>query len=204
MPLLEDAWKEREEKLYKQIFGDIGLEIYPLSMEIFNRLNADTIDPRWLTHGVFRSPPTKNRKTWAYVTSGMSNPWESESIEEYSGLGVEFIMETDKEEMWAIEVLQTLMAYNILLDIGKMENYLPLDYGNRVPLSLSETIKIMMFTHPINFPNNFSIKSGKVDLLQVVGITLEELEIAKQTSSKELKEIIIRETGGLITRKERT
>jgi hypothetical protein len=61
----------------------------------------------------------------------------------------------------------------------------------------------MMFTHPINVPDSFSIKSGQVDLLQVVGITLAELEAAKKTSSDELKEMIVSNAGGLITSKER-
>jgi hypothetical protein len=134
----------------------------------------------------------------------MSNPWESEIPENYSGLGVEFLMETNEEEMWAVDVLQTLMAYNLLLAVGKMGEYPPLDYGNRVPLALSESIKSMMFTQPVNFPVSFTIKSGMVDLLQVVGITPEELEYAKQTSSEELKEKILRNTGGLVTRKERS
>lgn len=203
MSSLEESWEEREEKAYKQIFGDTGPDIYPLSTEIFDRMNANTVDPRWLTHGVFKCPPTENRKTWAYVTSGMSNPWETESPEEYSGLGVEFLMETNEEEMWAIDVLQTLMAYNLLLAAGKMGDFPPLDYGNRVPLALSEDIKIMMFAYPVNFPESFSMKSGQVDLLQVVGITPAELEVAKQTSSEELKEKIVSKLGGLITSKVR-
>ena len=75
MSFLEECWKEREEISYKDIFGDIGPNIYPLSAQVFNRMNADTIDSRWLTHGVFRCPPTASRKSWAYVTSGMLNPW---------------------------------------------------------------------------------------------------------------------------------
>lgn len=204
MSFLEAAWEEREEKIYKEIFGDCGQGIYPLSTQIFNRMNAKAIDPRWLTHGVFKCPPTSNRKTWAYVTSGMSNPWESEVPEEYSGLGVEFVMETYEEATWAIEVLQTLMAYNLLLSTGQMGEYPPLDYGNRVPLALSEVIKTMLFCHPINFIEYFSIKSGRVDLIQVVGITPEELEVAKKTTSIELIEKIVAKTGGLLTQKERS
>nr|WP_301539369.1 suppressor of fused domain protein [Methylomonas sp. ZR1] len=64
-------------------------------------MSADTVDPRWLTHSVFKCPPAENRKTWAYITSGMSNPWEAESPEEYSGLGVEFLMEANTEAIWA-------------------------------------------------------------------------------------------------------
>jgi Suppressor of fused protein (SUFU) len=133
----------------------------------------------------------------------MSNPWESEVPEEYSGKGVELLMETDEEETWAIEVLQTLMAYNVLIATGHIGNISPLSYGHRLPLAFSSTFKTMMFTQPLNFPNNFSIQSGKVDLLQVVGITASELDAAKQTSSEELKQMLVRMTGGLLTSKDR-
>jgi hypothetical protein len=203
MSFLEESWEQREENSYKEIFGDTGPGIFPLSNEAFDRMNAKGIDPRWLTHGVFKCPPTKKRSTWAYVTSGMSNPWETEEPEEYSGLGVEFLIETENEEVWAIEVLQTLMAYNLLLVSGQMGDFPPLDYGHRVPLALSESIKSMMFSKPVNFPCSFSIKSGQVDLLQAVGITPSELEAAKQTSSDEIKNKLVEINGGLLTYKER-
>ena len=203
MSFLAESWEEREESSYKDIFGDTGPGIFPLSNAIFGRMNARGIDPRWLTYGVFKCPPTGARSTWAYVTSGMSNPWETEEPEEYSGLGVEFLLETENEETWAIEVLQTLMAYNLLLATGQMGDFPPLDYGHRVPLALSESINTMMFANPINFPSSFSIKSGRVDLLQAVGITPLELEAAKQTSSEEIKEKLVSNTGGLVTCKER-
>lgn len=88
MSLLEESWEEREEKSYKDIFGDTGPGIFPLTNEFFDRMNARAVDPRWLTHGVLKCPPNGSRPTWAYVTSGMSNPWEADEPEEYSGLGV--------------------------------------------------------------------------------------------------------------------
>ncbi|SCX79411.1 Suppressor of fused protein (SUFU) [Pseudomonas flexibilis] len=203
MSFLEESWEDREEKAYREIFGDTGPGIYQLSNEIFSRMNAKSVDPRWLTHGVFMCPPYGNRSSWAYVTSGMSNPWEAEEPAEFSGLGVEFLMETENEEIWAIEVLQTLMVYNLLLVSGQMGEFPPLDYGHRVPLALSDSIKAMMFVHPAKFQSTFAIKSGKVDLLQVVGITPAELAAAKQSSSDELSKLIINVTGGLITKKER-
>ncbi|MDG9670971.1 suppressor of fused domain protein [Hahella sp. CR1] len=203
MSFLEESWEEREEILYKEIFGNIGPGIYPLSVEIFNGLNANSVDPRWLSHGVFKCPPARDRDTWAYVTSGMSNPWETDKREEYSGLGVEFLMETENEEQWAVEVLQTLMGYNLLLAAGRMGDFPPLYYGDRVPLVLSESVKTMMFIQPVHFPCRFSIKSGNVDLIQVVGITPSELQAAKQLSSEETKEKLISNTGRLVTCKER-
>ena len=41
------------------------------------------------------------------------NHWESETPEEFSGLGTEFLMETLEETEWAIDVMHTLMAYNL-------------------------------------------------------------------------------------------
>lgn len=147
MSFLEDAWAEREEEKYKEIFGNISSGIYPLSYNTFKQYDCKNVDPRWLTYGVFKSEPTKHRKSWAYVTSGMSNPWESDVCEEYSGLGMEFIIETNEECNWAIEVLQTLMAYNILLSVGKFPNFSIFDYGARVPLALSKNITNMLFTY---------------------------------------------------------
>lgn len=203
MSLLEESWAEREEVSYKRIFGDTGEGIYPIPNDVFERLNTKGIDPRWLTHGVFKCPPSSNRRTWAYVTSGMSNPWETEEIDDYSGLGIEFVLETENEEMWAIEALHSLMAYNLLLAAGLMGDFPLLDYGHRVPFALSSKIKAMMFSYPVNFPCEFSIKSGSVDLLQVVGITESELDFAKQTTSGELKEKIVNKFGGLVTDLER-
>ena len=107
MSLLEDAWEEREEVVYPEVFGDTGPGIYPLSNDVFEQLDAQSVDPRWLTHGVFQSPPNDTRNTWVYVTSGMSNPWESDELQEYSGFGVEFVLETEQASTWAINVLQT-------------------------------------------------------------------------------------------------
>ncbi len=203
MSFLEESWEEREEVVYKELFGDTGAGIYPLSNTTFETLNAKEIDPRWLTHGVFKCPPNDKRKTWIYITSGMSNPWETEEPEEYSGLGVEFLLETADEENWAVQVLQSLMAYNLLLAAGQMGNYPLLDYGHRIPLAISDKIKTMMLTQPHAYPQSVSIKSGCVDLLQVVGITQAELDFAKENSSNELTDKFIAETGGLITAKDR-
>lgn len=203
MSFLENSWKEREEVIYKGIFTDTGEGIYTLSNEYFERLNAQNIDPRWLHHGVFKCQPSGERKHWAYITSGMSNPWESNKPEKYSGLGTEFIMETEKDEAWAVDILLTLTAYNLLLATGQMGDSPPLDYGHRVPLELSNTIKALLLTEPTNFPDHFNIQSGRVDLIQIVGITTSELNEAKATSSNDLAQKILTHLGNLFTYKER-
>ncbi|EPJ43115.1 MAG: hypothetical protein OFPI_44600 [Osedax symbiont Rs2] len=200
MSFLQQCWQQREEHIYKKIFGDTGAGIYTLPAELFqSRFNIQEPDPRWLTYGVFCCPPTAQRMTWAYVSSGMSNPWTAKSIEEYSGLGTEFILETAQECAWALPILQTLIGYNILLAEGKMGDVAPLHYGHMVPLALSEQIPAMLFVQPNNFPTSFNLASGQVDLIQVVGITAAELEAAKATSSKQLAQQILAETGAFLT-----
>ena len=203
MSLLEDAWEEREEVVYPEVFGDTGPGIYPLSNDAFEQLDAQSVDPRWLTHGVFQSPPNDTRNTWVYVTSGMSNPWESDEPQEYSGFGVEFVLETEQASTWAINVLHTLMAYNLMLASGQMGEPGLLDYGDRIPFALSEDIAAMVIAPPFQLPENIDIKSGRVDFLQIVGVTEAELTHAQETSSEALIEMLIEETGGLITAKQR-
>lgn len=203
MSLLEEAWEEREDVVYPKVFGDTGPGLYPLTNEVFEQLDATSVDPRWLTHGVFQSPPIDTRNTWAYVTSGMSNPWESEEPQDYSGFGVEFVIETEQEATWAINVLHTLMAYNLLLASGQMGEPALLDYGDRIPFSLSDDIAAMLIAPPFQLPESVDIQSGRVDFLQVVGITASELAFAKETSSEVLTDLLIEETGGLVTSKMR-
>lgn len=203
MSLLEEAWEEREDVVYPKVFGDTGPGLYPLSNAVFEQLDAQSVDPRWLTHGVFQSPPNDTRNTWAYVTSGMSNPWESEEPQDYSGFGVEFVIETDQEATWAINVLHTLMAYNLLLASGQMGEPALLDYGDRIPFALSDDIAAMLIAPPFQLPESVDIQSGRVDFLQIVGITAPELAFAKETSSEVLTDKLIEEAGGLVTRKER-
>ena len=203
MSLLEDAWEEREEVVYPEVFGDAGPGIYPLSNDVFEQLDAQSVDPRWLTHGVFQSPPNDTRNTWVYVTSGMSNPWESDEPQDYSGFGVEFVLETEQASTWAINVLHTLMAYNLMLASGQMGEPGLLDYGDRIPFALSEDIAAMVIAPPFQLPENIDIKSGRVDFLQIVGVTEAELTHAQETSSEALIEMLIEETGGLITAKQR-
>ena len=61
----------------------------------------------------------------------------------------------------------------------------------------------MVIAPPFQLPENIDIKSGRVDFLQIVGVTEAELTYAQETSSEALIEMLIEETGGLITAKQR-
>jgi len=78
----EEAWEFREGKLYPGHFGPKQQGIYVLDGELFtNVFRQDSFDPRWLTHGVFEFEPTEKRPSWVYVSSGLSNAWETDSPE---------------------------------------------------------------------------------------------------------------------------
>lgn len=199
MDALEEVWGQREETVYGQLFGDTGKGIYVLDSDVFlKRFKQESLDPRWLHHGVFQCSPNTKRKTWLYVSSGMSNPWEKEpseyTEEEYSGLGVEFVMETPEESSWAIRILQDMVAYNILLSCGRMGEKPLLDYGDRIPLKNSITpdfeskIRNLIITKPSHYQSSFVLKSGKVDFLHFLGITDAELVFGKSNGSDVLVE----------------
>jgi hypothetical protein len=101
----ENAWAVREENIYRSLFDDIGSGIYPLNSELFTgQFRQTSIDPRWLTHGVFESKPSRTRASWLYVSSGLSNAWEADSAKPdgASGLGCEFIIECPSQSTWAL------------------------------------------------------------------------------------------------------
>lgn len=99
MRSLEEVWTYREEVLYPDLFGSTRRGIFTLDQALFAQVfGEEQVDPRWLFLGVFEFAPTAQRSSWLYVTSGMSNPWETEP-EDYrpdddAWLGVEFVMET--------------------------------------------------------------------------------------------------------------
>ena len=189
-PSLEAAWAHREESAYPDLFGQMSRGIFALSIEHFTKAFGQTeIDPRWLHHGVLEYGPSAHRDTWLYVTSGTSNPWEQrpedDDAECYSGIGTELVMETRQQSEWAINCLSRLLAYNILLAHGRFGDAQPLDFGARIPLGgpingdAASQVRFAVIVEPSNFAPSFRLPSGRVDLLEVVGITEAERDYAK-------------------------
>jgi len=204
MSLLEDSWEQREEQVYPELFGSTGEGIYPLDASLFkNQFGIDSIDPRWLHFGVFKCTPTSDRKTWVYVTSGMSNTWESDDPQEYSGFGTEFILETNEESDWAINALRSLVAFNILVSVGHYGDKPLVDYGDRIPMKIEPNISSLMVVKPNQFPESFDLISGKVDILQITGITAQELDYAKENSSEELANKLFESQGSFTIKPDR-
>ena len=64
-----------------------------------------------------------------------------------------------------------------------------------MPLAIEPNITNVMIVEPRDFPISFELMSGKVDFLQITGITDSELLFAKQNSSKELANFIYEKFG---------
>lgn len=200
-PSLESVWARREEIVYPNLFGTVSRGIFALSLELFTEgFGQAEVDPRWLHFGIFEFSPTPRRKSWLYVSSGASNPWEQEPAEygasEFSGFGTELVLETPSQADWAIVALQRLLAYNILLAHGRFGEAVPLDYGARIPLGgpisgdKSSSIRFIVLGQASHYSSSFRLESGAVDLLHVVGITESEMDFAKLHGASDLIKLL--------------
>ncbi len=196
--LFEKIWEYREEDLYPNLFGKRRRGIFVLTAELFIQVfQQPSYDPRWLSYGVIEFEPISKRNSWLYVTSGASNPWEADSSNyassEYSGFGTELVIEVTQQSEWAIVTLQRLLAFNILLTVGRYSGSPALDYGDRVPLrrpidGSHSLLTGVVLTKPTHYPSSFKLLSGRVDFLHTVGITTSEQNYAQEQSSNQLIE----------------
>lgn len=201
MSSLEAVWAYREESLYPNLFGEMRRGIFPLSFELFAEFfGQDNVDPRWLHLGVFEFAPNLNRRSWLYVTSGGSTPWESDpsayDASEYSWLGVEFVIEAPEQSDWPVRVLQRLLAYQVLVCHARFGDVPPLDYGHRIPAggsidgSNDSVLRFLALAKPDHYPCNAQLASGKFDFLHVIGMTETERDFAKAASKEQLLAVL--------------
>ncbi len=196
---LEDVWRLREEDVYPGLFGTVGRGIFTLTQELFDRqFGQRDVDPRWLFHGIFEFPPTPDRQSWIYVTSGYSNPWEVDE-QDYdpvgiSGAGVEFIMAVTQQGDWAIQTLQSILAFDLLLGAGRFANGRCLEFQDRIPLrrpingSPDCEVRNLVVSEREEGAPHFQLPSGKVTFMAFTGVTDNELVFAKEHGSPALLE----------------
>lgn len=196
---LEEVWKIREEEVYPSLFGPMNRGIFPLSLELFaGRFGQNDVDPRWLSYGVLEFAPTANRQSWLYVTSGHSNPWEQEPIdydsEGESGAGVEFTFAVSEQGDWAIQTLQHMLAFDLLLGAGRVPGADRFALHDRIPLRAPIDgqpecqVRNLVLVEREDGPQDFSLPSGQVILVGFTGITDAELAFAKANGSPALIE----------------
>ena len=199
----ESVWSEREDRVYRGLFGDLGEGVYTAGDSVYKRYGKQP-HPGWLNHGVFACPPTAQRRSWLYVTSGLSNPWNldvpGKDPSGFSGLGFELVVESTEPADWAVPLLHNLMAYELLVAVGTYENAELLEYGNRVPLngSISSTIdsqiRWLLVEQPKHYAATFELPSGRVDCFHLVGATDAEVELARQNDQETL--VALLQLGG--------
>ena len=118
----EAVWSDREDRAFKELFGDLGEGVYTAGPSAYQRYGKKP-HPGWLNHGVFACPPNPTRDSWLYVTSGLSNPWNLDQPGQdpsgFSGLGFELAIETPQKASWAAPLLHNLMAYELLVAVGQ-------------------------------------------------------------------------------------
>lgn len=152
----ERVWGFREEELYPRLFGVRNTEgIYVLTFDRFKkRFETDQVDPRWLTHGVLRYQPTPSSPSWKHATSGLSNPWEADGPDpsEVSGLGLEFVFETDGDYPWALDLTLNILAFQLLLAAGRFGEDRVINDFDRIPLHGSIDGEQSNLTHLLVVP----------------------------------------------------
>jgi hypothetical protein len=189
----ERVWAHREEEVYPSLFGRESKGIYPLSAEILTgTFKQDSIDPRWLHYGVFQFAPTAARRSWLYVTSGMSNDWESDSPDPngFSGLGCEFILETVAESQWAILRLLHVMAFQILLAHQRYPGREMLSAYDRIPLKAplvgDSKLTFLIIAPPVGVPATVQLESGRFEFFHLAAVTDSEAAFAREIGGPEL------------------
>jgi hypothetical protein len=203
----EGAWAVREETLYRTLFGEIGPGIYPLDAELFTTVfQQKSVDPRWLTEGVFECPPNGARENWLYVSSGLSNAWEADASNpgKASGLGCEFIFECPQQSRWALVLLRRMVAFQILLSVGRFPGKGPLQIWDRIPLrgpidGASSALNWVLLAPSLNFGEPQQLPSGQFQFMEFIGITEDEAEYARKDGSDKLLPLLTRRNAAPVT-----
>lgn len=194
---LEGVWKLREERIYPALFGPVSRGIFPLTPALFhNHFGQGPIDPRWLFLGIFEFAPTAHRPFWLYVTSGYSNPWD-EGPANYdpkseSGAGVEFTFAVSEQGDWAIQTLQHVLVFDILIGAGRFPGANRLSLHDRIPMRAPLNgqptcqLRNLVLVEREDGAQTFVLPSGEVFLVGFTGITDAELAFAKAHGSPAL------------------
>ncbi len=193
----ESVWADREDRVYRKLFGDLGNGVFPATAAHYTRLKQSPRHPGWLHHAVIACPPHGDRAHWLYATSGLSNPWNlgapGRDPSGCSGLGFELCLCTPAASDWAVAVLHHLMAWQLLVATGAVPGQ-PLGPGQRVPLGGSidgqagGALTWALVEYPEAFESTFELPSGKVEWLLLVGATETEVQFARSRDQKALVE----------------
>lgn len=209
----EDCWADRDEVEYPKLFGAISEEVFTLDQTdaLQAWLESDLaqvqeLDPNWGPMGVRVAPPSEQYPYWTYVTSGLSNPFTvapGAEVDEgaASGIGYEMVIHTAEEAQWPVLRLLDMMAYNLVcLRAFALNHRYPVEGS----LTGGETkLNGFVFVRDTSRPAEFTLPSGKVQLLTLVGTTRNEMAFSRSNGMDKLMAKLHDAGAGLITRPER-
>ena len=207
----EHTWAVREEELYPSLFGELGTGIYPLTADLFTAtFPNDPVDPRWLHDGVFECPPTPARRSWLYVSSGLSNPWDADhsTTQAVSGLGCEFVLQSVDRSQWAVRLVQRIVAFQIMLSVGRFPGKELLQVWDRIPLRAaidggSSVLTSLLLAPASEFAGIKRLPSGDFELIELIGITDDEVGYAKRNGGDKLFELLLARGAAPVTKPKR-
>lgn len=233
----EKVWQYRETELYPSLFGSLRDSIAVLGPTNFAPFGVtpSSIDPRWLSCGVLVSPPCEKHASWLYVSSGLSNAWhaqfdedgtcvdadddeakgDGDSTEEtcdpiLSGIGCEFIFETTEDAPWAIQLVQNIMVFQMLLNRGHFGDKPLLGPEDRIPIrspikpGSDSCLRSLLLLEPANFTRTFTLPTGLVHVFALVGVSEPEVACARADGGEHLRSLLIAAAAYPITDPTRT
>ena len=143
----------------------------------------------WPGGGVYQFPPRHGRKSWHYVTSGLSQPsfeddGNAESIqdedgERYSGFGIELVLSTKDKAAWAPQVLVCLVKYLLFQENSRV--ILP---GDRIPcdgplvLDIDTKLNHLVAATSDQYESEILLPAGTCHLVHLIGVTQQEIDQA--------------------------
>jgi len=194
--LLDRARTQRETEVYPSLFGR-SLQVAQFDPGFFKRTFEQEAELNWLETSVFESAPNEKHQDFVYVSSGLSNPLPDAlppAQGDYSWLGVEIVLRTTESGGWAVQTLQRAAAFEILLAHERFPNRDRLNPGARIPLGGSivpgteSKLKFLLVVPSPKELESFELASGRVDFLNVVGITEQEAKFAREQGTETLYE----------------
>ncbi|MFZ5892355.1 MAG: suppressor of fused domain protein [Myxococcota bacterium] len=196
--LLNRVRTQRETQIYPALWGNVGREVHTFDEQFFQRTFQQAADPHWLLAGVIECAPSEKHSDWVYVSSGLSNPLEGDSAasspDDFSWLGVEVMFRSTERGPWAIELVQRVAAFEILLAYERFPGRDRLAPGARIPLggpmipNSDSQLKWLLVVPPMSNVEHFDLESGRAEFLNVVGITDGEAKFAREQGAELLFE----------------
>lgn len=206
----EDCWADRDEVEYPKLFGAIDEGVFTLdqtdALQAWMESDLAQVkeaDPNWGPMGVRVAPPSEAFPYWTYVTSGLSNPFTLAPAEEFpddapSGLGYEMVIHSPEEAKWPVLRLLDMMAYNLVC-------LRAFALGHRYPVegtldgSPETKLSGFVFVRDEHRPAHFTLPSGRVQLLTLVGVTKNEMAFARSNGVDKLMAKLVAAGTGYVT-----